>query len=177
MSLLKFFKTEKDSEELKIFTVPLEELAWQIETNLPNGSERTTALRKLLEARDAITRSVSEVVLSNYGTVTVTSEDKSFGFNIFAAVRQGQERPVYINAKHLWDIADFDKNVLPEGKIHHCFDVTNKVIVSKECVEVDIVLDVINKMFLVSNSTQELFRKDLVSFLPHLCGGGVKHNL
>lgn len=177
MSLLKFFSTLQDSEERKIFTVPLEELAKKIEKNLPDGSEKSTALRKLLEARDAMVRSLTEITLSNYGAVTVTSEDKTFNFNVFMAVRAGQERPMYINAKHLWDIADFDKTVLPKGEIHHCFDVNAGVIVAKECVEVDTVLDVINKMFLLAHSTQDHFRRDLVSFLPHLRGGEVTHNL
>lgn len=60
-SLLKWFATEhlRDSE-VKEVVLEFSELAVNIDRAIPNGAEKTTALRKLIEAKDAACRAVIE---------------------------------------------------------------------------------------------------------------------
>lgn len=59
--LLKWFATEhlRDSE-VKEVVLEFSELAVNIDRAIPNGAEKTTALRKLIEAKDAACRAVIE---------------------------------------------------------------------------------------------------------------------
>lgn len=54
--ILQFFNYEHLREDLKEVSKPFSELAHAICTNLPRCAERTVALRKLLEAKDAAVR-------------------------------------------------------------------------------------------------------------------------
>jgi ferritin-like protein len=56
--LLQFFKYEHLPEHLQAVSKPFCELATQIADTLPENPETTTALRKLLEAKDCAVRSV-----------------------------------------------------------------------------------------------------------------------
>ena len=54
--IMKFFKFEHLKPELQKFSKPFGEMAvWIVET-IPRNAERTVALRKLLEAKDAAVR-------------------------------------------------------------------------------------------------------------------------
>ena len=54
--ILKYFKYEHLPEKLLIVSKPFCELAHQVVATLPRNPERTVALRKLLEAKDAAVR-------------------------------------------------------------------------------------------------------------------------
>lgn len=54
--LLQFFKYGHLSEELQAISKPFGELAEEIIKLLPPNAERTTAIRKLLEAKDCAVR-------------------------------------------------------------------------------------------------------------------------
>jgi hypothetical protein len=54
--ILQFFSTEHLPAELAAISKPFGELAERIITTLPRHPERTVALRKLLEAKDAAVR-------------------------------------------------------------------------------------------------------------------------
>lgn len=56
--LLQFFAYDHLPENLKTISRPFGELAQRIVDNLPKNPERTTALRKLLEAKDCAVRAV-----------------------------------------------------------------------------------------------------------------------
>jgi len=58
MYLLQFFAYEHLPPHLQEISKPFGELARQISDTLPNNPEQTTALRKLLEAKDCAVRSV-----------------------------------------------------------------------------------------------------------------------
>ncbi len=54
--LMQFFQYEHLPENLQAISKPFGELAKFIEAMLPQNAERTTALRKLLEAKDCAVR-------------------------------------------------------------------------------------------------------------------------
>lgn len=54
--LMQFFAYEHLPEHLQEISKPFGELARWVESNLPANSESTTALRKLLEAKDCAVR-------------------------------------------------------------------------------------------------------------------------
>jgi ferritin-like protein len=56
--LLQFFAYEHLPEHLQAVSKPFCELARQMALRLPNNPETTTALRKLLEAKDCAVRAV-----------------------------------------------------------------------------------------------------------------------
>lgn len=56
--MLQFFRYEHLPEHLRAVSAPFGILALQIVENLPSNPERTTALRKLLEAKDCAVRAV-----------------------------------------------------------------------------------------------------------------------
>lgn len=56
--LMQFFRYEHLKEELQAVSRPFGVLAQQIVENLPRNPERTVALRKLMEAKDAAVRCV-----------------------------------------------------------------------------------------------------------------------
>jgi len=56
--LLKFFEYDHLPDELAVASKPFLELAITLIKNLPSNSERTMAVRKLLEAKDCAVRSV-----------------------------------------------------------------------------------------------------------------------
>lgn len=58
MYLLQFFKYEHLPEHLQNVSRPFGELAKEIVDTLPDNPERTTALRKLLEAKDCAVRAL-----------------------------------------------------------------------------------------------------------------------
>lgn len=53
---MQFFKYEHLKEELRAVSKPFCDLALHIHGDLPRNPERTVALRKLLEAKDAAVR-------------------------------------------------------------------------------------------------------------------------
>lgn len=55
-ALLKYFVYAHLPESLQTISKPLCELAEQMEAILPDGPEKTTGLRKLLEAKDCFVR-------------------------------------------------------------------------------------------------------------------------
>lgn len=57
-SLMRFFTSAHLPEKLKKVSSPFCELARKVVTDLPDNYERTTALRKLLEAKDCAVRSI-----------------------------------------------------------------------------------------------------------------------
>ena len=54
--ILTFFEYAHLPEHLQDVSKPFHDLAWQVERELPAGPEKTTALRKLLEAKDCAVR-------------------------------------------------------------------------------------------------------------------------
>jgi len=54
--ILKYFTYEHLSENLKMVSRPVCELAVEMELLLPDGPEKSAGLRKLLEAKDAFVR-------------------------------------------------------------------------------------------------------------------------
>jgi hypothetical protein len=54
--MLKYFAYEHLREDLQAYSKPFHELAHWITITLPENPERTVALRKLLEAKDAAVR-------------------------------------------------------------------------------------------------------------------------
>lgn len=58
MYLLQFFKYDHLPENLKKVSAPFCELAKHIDETLPDNPEKTTALRKLLEAKDCAVRAL-----------------------------------------------------------------------------------------------------------------------
>jgi len=54
--ILRYFQYEHLSEKLQAVSIPFCELALRMEETLPRGAEKSTALRKLLEAKDAAVR-------------------------------------------------------------------------------------------------------------------------
>lgn len=54
--IMQFFAYEHLPEKLRAVSAPFGELAKQIEDTVPRNPERTVALRKLLEAKDAAVR-------------------------------------------------------------------------------------------------------------------------
>lgn len=59
MDLLKYFTYEHLPEELKATSMQFYALAHWLAQTLPDGSEKTVALRKLLESKDAAVRSMA----------------------------------------------------------------------------------------------------------------------
>lgn len=59
--IMQFFNYGHLPEELQKVSAPFASLAGDIVTKLPRNPERTTALRKLLEAKDAAVRAVVAV--------------------------------------------------------------------------------------------------------------------
>jgi hypothetical protein len=57
--MLKFFAFGHLREDLQAVSIPFSELAHLIVETVPVGPERTVALRKLLEAKDAAVRAVA----------------------------------------------------------------------------------------------------------------------
>jgi len=58
MYLLQFFKYDHLPEHLQVVSKPFCELADQIAETIPINAEQTTALRKLLEAKDCAVRAI-----------------------------------------------------------------------------------------------------------------------
>ena len=56
--LLQFFAYEHLPEKLQVISKPFGDLARELAQILPSNAESTTALRKLLEAKDCAVRSV-----------------------------------------------------------------------------------------------------------------------
>ena len=56
--ILKYFKYDHLPEHLKDVSRPFCELATKIEETLPNGPEKSVALRKLLESKDCAVRTL-----------------------------------------------------------------------------------------------------------------------
>lgn len=54
--LLQFFTYEHLPSGLREISAPFSDLAWKIWRELPQNAEQTTALRKLLEAKDCAVR-------------------------------------------------------------------------------------------------------------------------
>lgn len=54
--ILKYFKYDHLPENLQKVSKPFSELALHIEATLPGSAEKTVALRKLLESKDAAVR-------------------------------------------------------------------------------------------------------------------------
>lgn len=54
--ILRFFTYKHLPEKLQVISKPFCELATSIEADYPNGPEKSVALRKLLEAKDAAVR-------------------------------------------------------------------------------------------------------------------------
>lgn len=54
--LMKYFKYSHLPEHLQTVSKPFGELAEKIEKELPDGPEKTVALRKLLESKDCAVR-------------------------------------------------------------------------------------------------------------------------
>ena len=57
-SLIQFFAFEHLPDHLKAISQPFGELARKMDEILPDGAEKTVALRKLLESKDCAVRSV-----------------------------------------------------------------------------------------------------------------------
>lgn len=54
--IMRYFTYEHLPEKLQQASIPFFELACKLEATLPNGPEKSVALRKLLESKDAAVR-------------------------------------------------------------------------------------------------------------------------
>ena len=54
--IIRFFAYSHLPERLRAVSKPFADLAERVEADLPNGPEKSVALRKLLEAKDAAVR-------------------------------------------------------------------------------------------------------------------------
>lgn len=54
--IIKYFAYEHLPEKLQEVSKPIGDLARQMDESLPDGPEKSTGLRKLLEAKDALVR-------------------------------------------------------------------------------------------------------------------------
>lgn len=54
--IMKYFAYEHLPEKLQTISKPIGDLARQMDEQLPDGSEKTAGLRKLLEAKDCLVR-------------------------------------------------------------------------------------------------------------------------
>lgn len=54
--ILKYFSFSHLSDSLAEISKPFSDFAWKLETMLPTGPEKSVALRKLLESKDAAVR-------------------------------------------------------------------------------------------------------------------------
>lgn len=61
--ILQFFKFDHLPEKMQLVSKPFGELAQRMEETLPRNAERSVALRKLLEAKDAAVRALIAVAL------------------------------------------------------------------------------------------------------------------
>jgi hypothetical protein len=59
--ILRYFKYDHLSPRLQEVSVPFSELAHRLDLILPNGPEKSVALRKLLEGKDAAVRSALDI--------------------------------------------------------------------------------------------------------------------
>lgn len=73
-SLLRFFKYDHLPEPLKSTSERCYQLAWAMENMVPDGPEKTTGLRKLLEAKDCFVRSLLPVEGQAYIGTPVNAE-------------------------------------------------------------------------------------------------------
>lgn len=54
--VLQYFQYAHLPENLKTVSIPFNTLAWKLAKTLPDGPEKSVALRKLLESKDAAVR-------------------------------------------------------------------------------------------------------------------------
>lgn len=59
--ILRYFEYGHLPEKLQNVSKPFHDLAWTIEGTLPGGPEKTTALRKILEGKDAAVRAALDM--------------------------------------------------------------------------------------------------------------------
>lgn len=59
--ILKYFKYEHLPEHLQTVSKPIGDLARHYDESLPDSAEKTTGLRKLLEAKDALVRAALDL--------------------------------------------------------------------------------------------------------------------
>ena len=60
-NILRYFKYDHLSPRLQEVSLPFSELAHRLDLILPNGPEKSVALRKLLEGKDAAVRSALDI--------------------------------------------------------------------------------------------------------------------
>lgn len=60
-SILRYFDFEHLKDPLRDISADFATLAYEMEMLLPNGPEKSTALRKLLEAKDAAVRAALDI--------------------------------------------------------------------------------------------------------------------
>ena len=75
--ILRYFAYDHLPNSLADVSAPFSDLAWRIERTLPPGAEKSTALRKLLEAKDAAVRAALDLPHPDEGW---TQSDPSAGF-------------------------------------------------------------------------------------------------
>jgi hypothetical protein len=75
--ILQFFNYDHLPAHLQVVSGPFGEVAFNIVQNLPRNPERTVALRKLLEAKDAAVRAVLFKVQDYAGEPPVEAKVKS----------------------------------------------------------------------------------------------------
>lgn len=74
--MLRWFAYTHLPADLRPVSQPFSELAHQIATNLPRTPERTVALRKLLEAKDAAVRCALDTEIAPAGAVDFAQADR-----------------------------------------------------------------------------------------------------
>lgn len=77
--LLQFFKYDHLPAHLQAASKPFGDIAQQLEDSLPNNAEKTTAFRKLLEAKDCAVRAVlyQEAVVEGAKAATPAAEPQA----------------------------------------------------------------------------------------------------
>lgn len=60
-AILRYFAYDHLPTKLGKISAPFCSLAWDLESDLPNGPEKSVALRKLLESKDAAVRAALDI--------------------------------------------------------------------------------------------------------------------
>ena len=74
---LKYFEFGNLPEHVQVVVKPIHALAVKLDKSLPNGSEKSAGLRKLLEAKDCIIRAVNDAHLQSEAVEVKTPSKKT----------------------------------------------------------------------------------------------------
>ena len=117
-SILKYFAYEHLPPKLQEVSKPIGDLAHQLDALLPDGPEKTTGLRKLLEAKDCFVRQAldkpAELPKKTITPIYVYKEDHANG-HIKIKVTNAEEKVFATGVDHLDAKLKVDKKLNEMG--------------------------------------------------------------